>query len=410
MPVLPVKHLTVQFRLFLLPLLLFFACERATDLRVEGNGFVVVECVLTQEERQTMRLTLTEQGTAGGYERLQKARICVYDETAGSIAGSFSYVGEDKWESVFSGQPEHTYRLEIEAEGYGLVTARTTMPEKPHIQCLYHLYHYRSSIADGFGYYVDIQGRSHGNDAIKIEDAVPEFESAMRFVTSSLPEGPVWIVGGDERPEGISDNASEIIATSILNADPFNLTGEVFYDERSEACAQGRFPEIPGIEFSPYGWFYYVQGQPVHERYIRIPSIREAGPRETREPDGFFSVFGRFSYDTPLPPSFLTVEEYFRNYGSTQPYDISAKAKFKTVIFLSPSEEYDQYLKALLIEEQDQRLHTDEYSSLFRRRNVYSNVENGTGVFGAYTQVLALTGLTNIWDGWLYQPEITHDL
>ena len=62
--------------LVLLPL----ACERATDLRVEGDGFVVVECVLTQEERQTVRLALSERGPREALERLEGAWSCVCDE------------------------------------------------------------------------------------------------------------------------------------------------------------------------------------------------------------------------------------------------------------------------------------------------------------------------------------------
>ena len=128
----------IVFGLFLLMLLLPLGCERATDLRPEGNGFIVVECVLTEEARQSMRLSLTEQATEADCERLKKADVRVYDETEGVLAGTFVLVKGDAedgyiWESAFAGVPTHAYRLEIEAEGYGLVTARTTMPDLLHI-------------------------------------------------------------------------------------------------------------------------------------------------------------------------------------------------------------------------------------------------------------------------------------
>ena len=324
----PVLHWMIPL-ILLLPL----ACERATDLRVEGNGFVVVECVLTQEERQTMRLTLTEQGTAGGYERLQKARICVYDETAGSIAGSFSYVGEDKWESDFSGQPEHTYRLEIEAEGVGLVSARTTMPAT---LCLKSL-----------------------NPSPYTSDQEGIYEMGTRFLTGSLPDGPVWItqIGTDLH------SYTNGMATSLLTVDTFNQTGKTYYLVQSEAIFKGMFGALQ-LEPGVFSLYHYVMGQPVHESFIRIPSLKEGGPRKSKEGDGFFTVARRYPKDS---------------------YDFTPSLLY----FISPSEDYDRYLKELLIEEANIDRAEERFADLFQHKNLFSNIDYGIGIFGSYTQVEA---------------------
>lgn len=389
---------SIVFGLFLLMLLLPLGCERATDLRPEGNGFVVVECVLTQDEKQSLRLTMSEQATEADYERLKKADVRVYDETEGVLAGTFALVkgnAEDGyiWESAFVGVPTHAYCLEIEVEGYGLVTARTTMPDRPHIQCLWQLLDVPNNV------------NSLTDHPLTIEELLPEAELGVRFLLSSLPEGPVWIMSGDERPDIVDDSATEVIATSILNADSFNVTGSIYYDEQNEANVQG-FEMVflykgqeedetssPSFQRVPHGFFYYVQGQPVHERYIRIPSVREGGHRESKEPDGFFSVHGRFGdtplllpFTRPLPnrEAYLEMwDKYIKFAGGPILGDFDVR--FKTVYFLSLSEEYDLYLRALLDEKQKQERRSD-YMSLFDRYNMHSNIESGLGVFGSFTR------------------------
>lgn len=348
--------------LFLLTALLPLACERATDLGVDGDGFLVVECVLTQEVRQTVRLTLSAQGSEDAYGRLKKARVCVYDETEGILAGTFDYWGKDTWESYFAGQPGHSYRLEIEAEGYGTVSARTTMPARPHIK-----------------YSKNSAYRDHVKHTDKIEEAVPALECGVRFMTSSLPEGPVWIKGTDGtdyRPDGaylesrISASVREL-ATSILNADPFNLTGESWHHPKAIQWIRHWYGSSVN-DYSEYatGWYWYLEDQPVHEKYIRIPSIHEVGPRETKEPDNYFSVSCRI----PYPVSYVYPVSY---------YD------FENLAFMCPSEEYDRYLKELLVEASKREEANGRFAALFRHENMYTNIVNGMGVFGACIQVEA---------------------
>ena len=243
-----------------------------------------------------------------------------------------------------AGQPSHDYRLEIEVEGYGPVTARTRMPDKPAIK--------------------SIDQRPTKLSATDIEEALPENEIGTRFLTESLPDGPVWISEAGTKEVYSSVDVSTIrIATSIMNADNFNLTGSLHNYDVSESLAQGLWAAVPEpIKSYPVGFYYYVSGQPVHDRLIRIPPVREAGPRETREPDGYFSVLG-----------------LFRLYGADWDYPIPA------VLFSSLSEEYDRYLKELLIEKENQERTSANFASLYKHKNMFSNIENGIGIFGAVT-------------------------
>ena len=54
------------------------------------------------------------------------------------------------------------------------------------------------------------------------------------------------------------------------------------------------------------------------------------------------------------------------------------------VLFISPSLEYDRYLREVISNRMQQQAVRD-YASLFSRKNTYTNIENGLGIFGART-------------------------
>ena len=400
----------IVFGLFLLMLLLPLGCERATELRVEGDGIVVVECVLTEDAKQTMRLSLTDQATEADYERLKKADVRVYDETEGVLAGTFTYVkGNAKegytMESAFTGLPLHEYRLEIKVEGFGLVTARTIMPAQPVIKWIQ-------------------EDKTYLNRSTTIEKALPEYETGVRILTSSLPEGPVWILC-DEKPALLPpDSGPEEIATNLLNADPFNLTGNIYSDEDSESCAKGErllyfltsyYAPGGGVGdiisqdnnklplFYPHGRYYYVLGQPAHERYIRIPSVLEGGSRRVEGPEDFFQVSGHYPSFSPYSYPFSSAGAFAEAHYNKAWWLGEYSNLLRSVVFRSLSEEYDLYLKALLVEDKNQE-HRNDYASLFDHQNMHSNIENGAGIFGAYTQVRIPLG-----NDTFFRPQHTRD-
>ena len=332
--------------LFLPAVLAFSACERATDLRSEGSGTIVVECVLTQENKQTIQLSLTGQSSAADYESLRNAVVQVYDETEARLAGSFSYVEKNDWESEFSALPQHTYRLEIDVEGFSHISARTTMPDFPRIKAV-------------------IKKPVKVTDTI--EEAFPDNEAGIRFQTSSLPQGAVWIIRKDRNPSSGELIICEELATSLLNVDPFNLTG-------SDLRFPYTGPESPQDFYLPSGrmvitgFSWYVQEQPLHNVFLRIPPVWEGGERETKDPDDFFSVAG---------PSFMSDYDW---------RGLKEEQERGYLLFMSVSEEYDRFLKELLIEERNLEQTKDFFAALFKHENIFSNIEGGTGIFGSYSQ------------------------
>lgn len=362
----PSCHIYIWLSLWLMAVLALPACERATDLRPEGHGTVVVECVLTQEDRQTLRLSLTDPASAEDRERLKQARVQVFDETEGTLAGIFTYAGRDTWEADLAGLPGHSYRLEITVEGYNAVSARTTMPELPHIKAVIKKPVKVTETAD---------------------EAFPDNEAGIRFQTSSLPQGPVWIKRMDRDPASGDLIHTRDIATSILNVDFFNLTGATF-----------RFSNIgPGDEPlgapSPSGpalriaYYLYVHGQPVHSLFLRIPPVWEGGERETNDPDGYFSIAGA-DFQSDYDWQGLK-EEKERGY----------------LLFMSVSDEYDRYLKELLIEQNNREQSEEAFASLYKHENMFSNIDGGTGIFGSFSQARSSWNFNQFVDAPLHQLE-----
>ena len=332
--------------LFLLAVFAFPACERVTDLRPEGNGTVVVACVLTQEEKQILRLSLTDQASAMENEQLKKAVVQVYDETEMRLAGKFTFVENNRWESNFAAIPLHNYRLEIDVDGLSRVSARTTMPDLPQIKAVI---------------------KKPVKETETIEDAFPDNEAGIRFQTSSLPQGAVWIIRKDHNPSSGELIICEEIATSLLNVDPFNLTGS---NLRFSYIGPGSTldNQLPSGPMVITAFYRYVQEQPLHNVYLRIPPVWEGGERETKDPDDFFSVAGD-SFTSDYDWRGLK-EEQERGY----------------LLFMSVSEEYDRFLKELLIEERNIEQSKDFFAALFKHENIFSNIEGGTGIFGSYSQ------------------------
>ena len=78
---------------------------------------------------------------------------------------------------------------------------------------------------------------------------------------------------------------------------------------------------------------------------------------------------------------------YFSVAGSFQAYSFAALRLRRTVIFffVSVSDEYDRYLKELLMEE-SRLASMKDFADLFSRNNIFGNIENRIGIFGAKGQ------------------------
>ncbi len=320
-----------SFYALILAALSLLACTRETDLTPEGRGQVVVVCILTEENQQKLTLELTDIATREDREALAGAEVILYDESARTEAGLFIKGEGNEWLLDYAAIPGHGYHLTVSIIGRETVSASTTMPQ-------------RSSIAFVFNRWY------HGTS----------------YELNSLPEGPLWVMGMNHDFYGTGKHdAAEKIATSLTTADSFNVTGEVFH-------AFDFFGEI--IQYAEPGkgndFFYpWVEGQPLYDLMFRIPSTQET-IRQSKEADGWFQIAGYFRTE---------YDPYAYGWPGGQ-----LKETDGYVLFISPSLEYDRYLREV-ISKRMQRQAVRDYASLFSRKNTYTNIENGLGIFGART-------------------------
>ena len=313
--------------ILLMVLLSFSSCSRVTDLTPEGRGEVVAFCILTEEATQSLTLDLTDIASPEDRASLSEAVVTLYDNTTGTEAGFFVKSDGNEWLLKYAAIPEHRYLLIITIPGREEITAATTMPPVS-----------RVVFSFGPGYY----GTSYELD--------------------SLPEGALWVMAMNY-DAGTGHKAADKISTSLTMADPFNVTDGVFH-------ASDFFEEV--IQYAENGdYFYpYVEGQPLYDKMFRIPPVREL-KRESKEGLGWFSVAGYFRtnyhpYQYGNPPGRLLERDGY-------------------VLLISASEEYDRSLCEVISKRMQQQA-VGDYASLFFRENVYSNIVNGIGIFGAKTE------------------------
>lgn len=338
----------MQRKIFLVgwSLLLFLSlsCTRVTDLSPEGCGEVVVICVLTEEATQSLTLDLTDIASPEARTTLAEAEIVLFDESDGILAGQFINKSGKEWELDYAAIPEHSYHMTITIPGREEINATTTMPPVSHIAYYFNSWYYGTS-----------------------------------YDLSSLPEGPLWVMGMNHDHDRTGHHiAAEKMATSLTTVDPFNVTGDVFhaFDFFTELVKYAE-PEKGNDFFYPN-----VEGQPLYDKMFRIPSVQERtrmaeGPIIIHIEDSFIE------YNTKL----FSVAGYFRT--AYHPLQNGEEGKLVEtdgyVLFISPSEEYDKYLREVISMRMQQEA-VGDYASLFSRKNVYTNIENGLGLFGARTE------------------------
>ena len=334
------------------------ACEKAVDLRPEGEVRIVVECILSEDTVQTLRLSLTDIASTS----LDDAVISLTDETEGVLVGHFTHLQGKDWQLEYAAIPQHRYSLKVEIDGFEAVTGHTRMPEKLGIK-----YTALSRVFPQELWF----------------DGFPDWELGSRYEIASLPKGPVWVCGMNYDSAAGRHVFASTIATSLASADLFNLTGDTYwnaFNPQADAKFEEWYEYQPSDEGAYVGlnnWMYhfpkeyrttmyrYVVGCPLHDTFLRIPSLEEDDNRTAADPRGYFSVAGSFQGST------------YSVFTSSSPDGY--------LLFVSVSEEYDRYLKNLLTEQARQASMKD-FASLFSRDNMYGNIENGIGIFGAKTE------------------------
>ena len=317
-------------------LMIASSCTQEVSLDA-GERAVVVECILSCDSVQTMKLFYSHAKDGNmASEPIAEAEVTLFDETKNVMAGNFKYSGGMDWELDYAAEPEHAYRLDIDVKGHEHISAEQTMPKSADVEW-------------GVGW-----GASCGNYPENYKYG--ESFHGTCYNSKSLP-AKTWIYAICYDEKTGETHVADEICSDFLYIDNFNLTGETYVP--------------PVVEFEMYESEYmyplkvcsYLTGYPLYKRYLRTNA-------DLVDADDFghktFIVSGSFYY--------------YDNPNRARPLGSKGGVIFSTV-----SDDYDRYLLEAIHYQQQQE--SDDMTTIYKRDNIFSNIKGGIGIFGAKTEI-----------------------
>lgn len=321
--------------LFYLWTMLMIASSCTQEITLDaGERAVVVECILSCDSVQTMKLFYShaKDGNMASVP-ITEADVTLFDETKNETAGTFRYSGGMDWELDYAAEPEHAYRLDIDVKGHEHISAQQTMPKLANLN-------WGIGWGSPFSNYPEVQ---------KYGDM---FHGTCYGINALPAKTWIYAVCYDEKT-GETHVADEI-CSDFPYLDNFNLTGETYVP--------------PIVEFGTLVGAYplkvcsYLTGAPLYKRYLRT-NADLVDPEKSKYQ--VFIVSGSFYY--------------YDNPNRAQPLGSKGGVYFTTV-----SDDYDRYLLEAVYYQQQQE--SDDMTTIYKRDNIFSNINGGIGIFGAKTE------------------------
>ena len=318
------------------------SCLEDIDLDT-GERILYVYCILGQGPEQELELSYYAPNGGTISPVGEGVVISLYDD--GAPVGEFTRVSETKWILGFSPEGGHTYRLEVNVPGEEQLTAETTFPPASTLQRVWYATDVELSDGSvGTGYY-------------------------WLYELNADEDQILWCFFENNQKDG-KKAFSDYVVTDHPGVD---LRGETGYpwDCYSEAWSDF-YANLWGLEFHFSGGGFFrgadvITAPFLHERVVRI-----------LHPGGFVRSEERitkYRLDNNVP---IPLEEgYASGFGLV---GVNKKGGMGAdLVVCSVSSEYDAFLTDYYFFRSD----TDDFTDTVYRRNHYSNIRNGTGIFGA---------------------------
>lgn len=320
------------------------SCLEDIDLDT-GERILNVYCVLRNGPEQELELSYI--APVGGTSRPvgESVTISLYDGDA--LVGQFIKTSDTKWKMDYTPEGGHTYRLEVRVPGEEMLTAETRYP------CAGTLRDYVAV----WGNYESMQGGyiSYGGVGFKMD--APEDQILWCYYENTLV-GPAF---------------ADFIATDHPGADgrgetiyPFDASSPIFKNETEPGgfCLAG----------SVFTHLFSDEPPLLHKKALRIlhpvDFNRPLGEKELRV----------FDVSDPSSPTqeYLPTQEFVKTslFGIG---GVNKTAMLAQLVIESVSAEYDNYLSDFYYGQQD----TGDFTALVYKRNHYTNIMHGIGIFGA---------------------------
>ncbi len=348
--------------------ILFFmtSCEESVILDPKEK-VVNVKCILSNDTVQTVKLTYSSYISDNYYPPVKNAEVSVsYDTIVPSpveehstidstIIIKFKKIEDGIWQSKFIPVPKREYNLLVTVPEYDSITASTSYPSlllaSPYL----------------FG--------SVNRPMIRHFD----------YVVGTTP-CILWVYGMDYNPVTKKHNLVDLIYTDNYYLDKFNVTttfkGDVPEFQMPDVLNQDPDPlHFPGVVPQYYALedgLFDSKDVPMYKHYLRIvyPDV----PLDNM----IVSPYDEFR--EILKPQFKDDIEYaFNVMASFKPQYYDKPHPKSYMMFLSVSDEYDHFLKDVLKFDMGRffDIEGSDIAHLWEYKEVYSNIKNGRGVFGA---------------------------
>ena len=391
--------------------LFFVSCVEEIVMDPKEKRQVNVECILENSKTQTLHLNYSSYVSDHSQEPIMNADITVREyypkrihdneiETVRYIANKdyrFVKTDGDAWSADFTPVVRYKYELRIEVPEEDTIITATTYYVGDTSMFRWYEYEYLESMfpqgnpvtkyfpLETIPYTTLLNTPEYSfNDVQKAEFPLFRFFSESTF--------PLWIYGMDYDPSSDEYIQAELITIPYPDSLRVLSTVHPYYDwidrfnvldiDRNEV-AEFQRPSNPGIEFPlvlEYGYPQYLHGEyngattDMHYRYLRLQCSFDKPKRDLLPHDAMIDTF--------FPCEFcghIYVAASFRQYR----YGIPHPKAY--LVFQVANEDYDRYLKTLVSWSQKKEYGGNtSLTDIWENKNkVYSNISNGTGIFGA---------------------------
>ena len=327
------------------------SCVEPIDLNAGEDPQVVVNCILTEDDVQTLEMYYTPTSMDGARRPVEDAEVILRCGYAG--AGKFHYVGDGLWQCEYRPEYGKEYNLMIVMEGH-VLQASTKFPADVTVAC----YGRRRDIGEG-RHRINYLMYSYELRLFNRSPECPPYYGYPCLLASHL-----WAFPKDK---GWGDDYQKYIATSHFCADDFNLTS---LRVRDLPCfSADSIKVMPKWLREELGWYPLMMGDlQVHQGFVRIdiPKDYHSGKAQEELKDSPIYTDISFVLARPFPTS-------WSNYGS--PYQ--EPGGLYDIYILS--NEADNYFKDVY----RKHLNKDNFLFEYDTENIYSNISGGIGVFGA---------------------------
>ena len=351
-----------SFAVLLALISLLTSCVREVVLDAGEKPAVVVECVLTNDETQELRLNFTKGASKAEAEPLTEAVATLIDLTEGKTVGEFVRSTGDLWTLDYSAVPDHGYRIEIQVPGYDLIHAEDTMPQLPEITER-HRGEPRVEVIDPDHPWSSspILVQYDGYMALTEEERE---EGAVEYLTDKYGYHEMWgsyyyiksapdaflIYGMNYNEATGQHEMAGSICTDHPSAESFNLTGDIYQ------------PDIYVLEETRHFVLHHkLQGASLYDKFLCISAGAEKAEK-------YFILSGSFTgkwYDVNN-----RIEE------DREPYEDEG-----FLVVMAISDNYRHYLREAcnFIDIKE----STDMSAIYLRDNIHSNIKGGAGIFAA---------------------------